>query len=253
MAAIMTAMRRMRSAGRRSGRAPPWTRRPSEEPASARCSGLADPEIGAAASSRSHHAARDIVRARTGAKVGWTIADRRAHRGAGGEEKLREIRYGKEDVYLEARARRRLRRRAGPTPASRSTPTGWSRTRQQPDNTLVGTAYRPDALAMAVRHAREVTAACRSWSPRTASPPPTTTQRIAYTDEALRGLLDAMADGVDVRGYLHWSLLDNFEWGHWAADLRAHRGRPRDLRPHAQAEPRVARRGRAPQRAGLTR
>ena len=40
-------------------------------------------------------------------------------------------------------------------------------------------------------------------------------QRIRYTTEALQGLHQAMTDGIDVRGYLHWSLLDNFEWGHW--------------------------------------
>ncbi len=36
--------------------------------------------------------------------------------------------------------------------------------------------------------------------------------RRAYTEGALHGLAAAIADGVDVRGYLHWSLLDNFEW-----------------------------------------
>ena len=46
-------------------------------------------------------------------------------------------------------------------------------------------------------------------------------QRVAYTSGALRGLADEMADGADVRGYLHWSLLDNYEWGHLGADLRA--------------------------------
>ena len=25
-----------------------------------------------------------------------------------------------------------------------------------------------------------------------------------------------MADGIDVRGYLHWSALDNYEWGSFA-------------------------------------
>ena len=29
---------------------------------------------------------------------------------------------------------------------------------------------------------------------------------------ALEGLLDAIEDGVPVLGYLHWTLLDNFEW-----------------------------------------
>nr|WP_254072288.1 family 1 glycosylhydrolase [Rathayibacter sp. VKM Ac-2857] len=41
------------------------------------------------------------------------------------------------------------------------------------------------------------------------------TRRIAYTEGALAGLSDAVADGIDVRGYLHWSILDNYEWGHW--------------------------------------
>jgi beta-glucosidase len=37
-------------------------------------------------------------------------------------------------------------------------------------------------------------------------------QRIAYVHAALSGVLRALADGVDVRGYTYWSLLDNFEW-----------------------------------------
>jgi hypothetical protein len=34
----------------------------------------------------------------------------------------------------------------------------------------------------------------------------------AFAAEALDSLRAAMDDGVDVRGYLHWSLLDNYEW-----------------------------------------
>ena len=37
-------------------------------------------------------------------------------------------------------------------------------------------------------------------------------QRIDFTRRYLRELARAAADGVDVRGYFHWSLLDNFEW-----------------------------------------
>lgn len=38
------------------------------------------------------------------------------------------------------------------------------------------------------------------------------TARVTYTDSHLRALAAAMAAGVDVRGYFHWSLMDNFEW-----------------------------------------
>lgn len=37
-------------------------------------------------------------------------------------------------------------------------------------------------------------------------------RRIDYTDAHLRALKAAMDAGVDVRGYFHWSLMDNFEW-----------------------------------------
>ena len=36
--------------------------------------------------------------------------------------------------------------------------------------------------------------------------------RIEYTRSALEGLAQCISDGIDVRGYLHWTLLDNFEW-----------------------------------------
>lgn len=37
-------------------------------------------------------------------------------------------------------------------------------------------------------------------------------QRISYVLRHLRAIHRAMDDGVDVRGYLYWSLIDNFEW-----------------------------------------
>lgn len=37
-------------------------------------------------------------------------------------------------------------------------------------------------------------------------------QRIEYVQRALEGVLSCIADGIDVRGYTYWSLMDNFEW-----------------------------------------
>jgi len=36
--------------------------------------------------------------------------------------------------------------------------------------------------------------------------------RIDYLDSHLRAVAAAIDEGVDVRGYYCWSLLDNFEW-----------------------------------------
>jgi beta-glucosidase len=38
------------------------------------------------------------------------------------------------------------------------------------------------------------------------------TRRVAFIDKAVPGVFNCMRDGIDVRGYIHWSLLDNWEW-----------------------------------------
>ena len=38
------------------------------------------------------------------------------------------------------------------------------------------------------------------------------TRRIAFIDQALDGVRACIAEGIDVKSYMYWSLLDNFEW-----------------------------------------
>jgi beta-glucosidase len=40
----------------------------------------------------------------------------------------------------------------------------------------------------------------------------TDTRRVEYLTTHLEALALAAGDGADVRGYFHWSLIDNFEW-----------------------------------------
>ena len=38
------------------------------------------------------------------------------------------------------------------------------------------------------------------------------TRRVAFIDTALKGIVSCINDGLPVKSYFHWSLLDNFEW-----------------------------------------
>ncbi|MGH9250024.1 MAG: family 1 glycosylhydrolase, partial [Acidimicrobiales bacterium] len=58
-------------------------------------------------------------------------------------------------------------------------------------------------------------------------------------------LADVIADGVDVRGYMHWSLIDNYEWfngyhGHFGLLGVDHTTQQRWIRPSAAALGRIA-------------
>ncbi|WP_230461417.1 glycoside hydrolase family 1 protein [Sphingobium sp. CAP-1] len=77
--------------------------------------------------------------------------------------------------------------------------------------TQMGYEYYPAALGNTVRYAAEV-ARVPVLVTENGIGTQDDAQRIAYIDGALAGLAAAIADGVDVRGYIHWSLFDNFEW-----------------------------------------
>ncbi|WP_326731970.1 glycoside hydrolase family 1 protein [Streptomyces phaeochromogenes] len=172
-----------------------------------------DPKIGRRLA-EAHQAAREILKERTDAKSGWTVASQALTPTPGNEEKLREVRYVREDLYLEA-ARGDDFIGVQSYSSQAVDENGIVPHPQGPDTTLTGNAYRPDAIGIAVRHAWETTGRIPVLITENGIATADDAQRIAYTSAALRHLFDAVDDGIDVRGYLHWSALDNYEWGHW--------------------------------------
>ncbi|RSM44249.1 beta-glucosidase [Amycolatopsis balhimycina DSM 5908] len=174
---------------------------------------LPDVKIGSALI-EAHRAVAPLVRRATGAKVGWTVANQALVPAEGGEAKHAEVQGIWEDMYLEA-ARGDDFVGVQSYTSQPVDENGIVPHPEHPDNTLVGWAYRPDALGIAVRHTREVVGDVPIVVTENGIATPDDERRIAYTKGALQGLHDAIEDGADVRGYVHWSLLDNFEWGRW--------------------------------------
>ena len=174
---------------------------------------LPDVKIGTALIA-AHRAAAPLVRQATGAKVGWTVANQALVPAEGGEAKHAEVQWIWEDMYLEA-ARDDDFVGVQSYTSQLVDENGIVPHPEHPDNTLVGWAYRPDALGIAVRHTRDIVGEVPIVVTENGIATPDDERRIAYTTSALEGLHDAIEGGIDVRGYLHWSLLDNFEWGRW--------------------------------------
>jgi beta-glucosidase len=66
-------------------------------------------------------------------------------------------------------------------------------------------------------------------------------QRPAYLVAHLRQAHRAISEGVDLRGYMHWSLLDNFEWAAGYSQCFGLATRDRVLRPSASLYGTIAR------------
>ena len=127
-------------------------------------------------------------------------------------------------------------------------PEGAVRTDAEATRTQTGWEYWPAALEQAVRDTAAVVGDVPILVTENGIATDDDERRIAYTADALAGLQRAMADGIDVRGYLHWSLLDNYEWGSYHATFGLAGWSPTTFDRDAEALGGVARRGRPPAR-----
>ena len=159
-----------------------------------------------------HHAAMDVLRGLGHVRGGWTVANQVYQAVPGAERERDAWAYWREDFFLEqAReddfvgVQSYLRTVIGP-----DGPVPFA---DDVERTLTGWEYYPQALGHALRHTRDVTGGVPMLVTENGIATADDQRRIDYTAGALAGLAAAVADGCDVRGYLHWSLLDNYEWG----------------------------------------
>jgi beta-glucosidase len=75
----------------------------------------------------------------------------------------------------------------------------------------MGTAVDPESLRGAVEYAHAVSGVPILVSEHGVSTPDDSI-RAAFIEPSLDGLAEAIAAGVPVLGYCHWTLMDNFEW-----------------------------------------
>jgi beta-glucosidase len=78
--------------------------------------------------------------------------------------------------------------------------------------TQMGWEYRPEALAAVVRRIAGVYPDKDLVVTEHGVATLDDADRVEFIARGLAALHDAIADGVHLRGYIHWSLLDNYEW-----------------------------------------
>jgi beta-glucosidase len=168
---------------------------------------------------RAHERAVEIAHAQ-GLEAGLTVAMCAyvTDGSAAAEQALAEFRLADEDIFARGATRgdflgvqaysRRFVTEAGVLPqghdfdgeADRQTMTGWN--------------YYPQSIGDCLRRAHELVPELPLLVTENGIATADDDERVAYTSEALASVLAAIDDGVPVTGYLHWSLLDNFEWVH---------------------------------------
>lgn len=157
-----------------------------------------------------HRGAMETVRG-AGKSGGWSVATQAYQPVAGAEAVAAQYGASREDVFLDAAAgddwvgvQAYTRTRIGPE--------GPLAIPDDAERTLTGWEYHPPAVGDGIRNAW-ARAGVPVYVTENGIATADDARRIAYTAGALEAVASCLADGIDVRGYLHWSALDNYEWG----------------------------------------
>jgi beta-glucosidase len=159
-----------------------------------------------------HRKAVEAIRSGPGeAPVGLTLSMTDFQLQPGGEEWLERLRRPSEDVFLEGTGgddfigvQTYTRMRVGPD--------GGLAGEEGIPTTQMGYEFYPEALEGTIRRAAEMTQGLPVYVTENGIGTDDDDQRIEYVQRALAGVGRCLDDGIDVRGYFYWSLLDNFEW-----------------------------------------
>jgi beta-glucosidase len=157
-----------------------------------------------------HRKGYDVLKGLIAGKVGMTVALNNFQCEIGGEELFKTADHAintqfleslKGDDYVGVQTYTRVR-------------FGEKGVLPPPDGaevTQMGYEFYPEALEATIRQAASITG-CPVIVTENGIGTENDVRRIVYTRRALEGVLRAIADGIDVRGYIHWSMMDNYEW-----------------------------------------
>jgi beta-glucosidase len=199
----------------------------------------------------SHRGAVAAIRGvRPGLPVGLALAMADWQALPGGERELAEVRRLREDVFLEATGgddfvgvNTYTRHRIGPA--------GWVGNEPGVELTAAGYEFWPEAVEGTLRRAAELSDRLPLIVTETGIATDDDTRRVEFIERAVASMQRAQAAGLDVRGFIYWSALDNFEWvsgygqrfGLIGVDRRT---QERSLRPSALRLGELARAGGGP-------
>jgi len=157
-------------------------------------------------------AAAAIRRAAPHVRVGLALAMADWQALPGGERELQRTRAAREDIFLRACGEDDFvgvnvytRHRIGPQ--------GWVDPDPGSELTAAGYEFWPEAVEATLRRARLLSGRPLLLS-ETGIATDDDRRRVEFIDRAVASLGRAQRAGVDVRGFLYWSALDNFEWQH---------------------------------------